>query len=303
MRIVFFGTPFFSAKVLDALLEAKNLVVGVVSKPDKPSGRDLQYKPTPVKALIQEKYPQIPLFQPEKVSDPSFAPTLEALHGDLFVVVAYGEILKDHILNMPKKGCINLHTSLLPHLRGAAPIQRAIMGGDEESGVTIMYLVKKMDAGDIISQTIIPIPQDMTFGELEEAMVKVGISDLLKVIEALNKGEVKGTPQDHEKATFAPKVELEECEINWNLPAKQIHNLVRGVNPYPGAWCWITVRNEKKRLKIFKTRIVSPLQREGWVISCQDGAIELLEVQLEGKKRMMAVDLMRGLDIKRKRPI
>lgn len=305
MKIVFFGTPSFSAVVLEALIEAGHHIVGVISKPDKPKGRDLKLVPTPVKALIAEKYPHVPLWQPEKVSDPSFAPILQTLGADLFVVVAYGEILREHILHMPPSGCINVHTSLLPLLRGAAPIQRAIIEGHAETGVTIMYLVKKMDAGDVISQTTIPIGDDMTFGDLEQEILQRGIGDLLKVLQAFEKGAVKGEPQDHAKATLAPKVELEECEINWNRPAQELHNLVRGVNPYPGAWCWVHVKGEKKRLKIFKTA-THPLSgspgsiitwgKSGLIVGCQEGALELKEVQLEGKKRMTAEELMRGLD-------
>jgi methionyl-tRNA formyltransferase len=302
MKIIFFGTPDFSAKALDYLLENHVEVAAVVSKPDRPKGRSLHLEPTPVKQLIQTKYPGIPLFQPEKVSDPAFAPTLAAFEADLFVVVAYGEIIKSHLLEMPKTACINLHTSLLPALRGAAPIQRAIINGDKVSGVTIMHMSKKMDAGDIIHQSKVDIPPEMTFGELENELLEVGKKDLL---DAILKIETSArTIQNHDLATLAPKVELEECEIKWERPASELHNLVRGVNPEPGAWVWVHIKGEKKRLKVFKTR-VSPLfglpgailkyGNDGFVIGTGENALELIEIQLEGKKRMLSADLMRGI--------
>ena len=305
MRVVFFGTPEFSAKVLDALFEAKINIVGIISKPDKPQGRHLKLTPTPVKALASEKHPEIPLWQPEKVSDPLFAPTLEALKPDLFVVVAYGEILKEHLLTLPRKGCINVHTSLLPKLRGAAPIQRAIMQGEGESGVTIIYLVKQMDAGDILSQRSLEVGPDMTFGELEEAILKLSIPILLEAISSIEAGEAPRVPQDPEKATFAPKVEAEECEVKWERDAAALHNLIRGSNPYPGAWCWAHIKGQKVRLKLFRTRLVSnegkageivSFGKEGWRVACSQGALEILEVQPEGKRRMSTVDFMRGVD-------
>lgn len=306
MRIIFFGTPEFSARTLDFLIESGVSIAAVISKPDKPKGRSREPVPTPVKELLLSKYPHIPLYQPEKVSDLAFKPIIEAEKGDLFVVVAYGEIIKDHLLQMPSRGCINLHTSLLPKFRGAAPLQRAIMQGEKESGVTIMHMVKKMDAGDMITQSKVTIGENMTFGELEEALYQQGSRDLLKVIKAIEAGSVSATPQNHDDMTLAPKVELEECEINWSQSAQSIHNLIRGVNPEPGAWCWITHKGEKKRLKIFKTLLSSVDVPQGslvsspqskWVVGCSEGSLELVEVQLEGKKRMLVDQLKLGLDI------
>lgn len=301
MRIVFFGTPVFSASVLDRLLREGFEVAAVISKPDKPKGRNLHLEPTPVKAYLQEKHPDIPLFQPEKVSDPAFAPTLEAFNADLFVVVAYGEILKQHILDMPKKGCINVHTSLLPKYRGAAPIQRAIMGGESESGATIMHLVRKMDAGAIIRQVRVPIGENMTFAELENEILKAG-SDAL--VEVLKEGKFPETPQDETKATLAPKVELEECEIKWDRPASEIHNLIRGTNPEPGAWTKVKLNGEEKRLKVFSSRIVEgngtpgqilSFNKNGIIIACKEKALQIVELQLEGKKRMLATAWIQGV--------
>lgn len=307
MRVVFFGTPSFSAEVLDFLLQHAINIVAVISKPDRPKGRSGTPVPTPVKTIALKHNPQLPVYQPELVSAPEFAEVLKACEADLFVVVAYGEIIKQHLLDMPKRGCINLHTSLLPKYRGAAPIQRSIINGEIETGVTIMHMVRKMDAGDMIKVVKVPITAEMTFGELEPALCEAGKHALLDVIHAFEKNEPLSTPQDHTQATLAPKIELEDCEIHWDKSAQVIHDLVRGVNPYPGAWCYVNVKGEKKRLKISRTRVVEGNQAEpgtilhpqqmkaNLVIATGDKALELLEVQLEGKKSMSSEEWMRGL--------
>ncbi len=301
MRIVFFGTPSFSAHILERIINEGFDVAAVISKPDKPKGRNLHLEPTAVKAYIQEKQPSIPLFQPEKVSDPSFAPILEQFNADLFVVVAYGEIIKQHILDMPKKGCINVHTSLLPKYRGAAPIQRAIMAGEKESGVTIMHMVKKMDAGDIIRQVKVPITDNTTYEDLEASLLKAGADALVEVIK---EGTFPHIPQDESLVTFAPKVELEECEINWDKSAEDIHNLIRGSNPEPGAWVRVKIKDETKRLKIFQSQVVNERGKPGQilafhknslVVACKEKALQIIELQLEGKKRVHASQWIQGV--------
>lgn len=306
MRIVFFGTPVVAAKVLDYLLKNQVDVAAVVSKPDRPKGRSGVPVPTPVKETALAFNPNIPVYQPEFVSAPEFAGVLKPYEADLFVVVAYGEMMKEHLLQMPRSGCINLHYSLLPKYRGAAPMQHSIIQGESETGVTVLHMVKKMDAGDIIERVKVPIGPETTFGELENILSETGKKALLKAIHAFEKGEPPRTAQDHDQATFAPKIELEDCEIIWNRPAQELHNLVRGVNPYPGAWCTVEVKGEKKRLKISRTRVVpseraSPgtqlhaSQTKGnLLIATGDQALELLEVQLEGKKSMTSAELVRG---------
>lgn len=307
MRVVYFGTPLFAAHVLEYLLDHQVDIVAVISKPDRPKGRSGTAVPTPVKVMAHAKNPQMPVFQPEIVSAPEFTEILNAFDADLFVVVAYGEIIKQHLLDMPRKACINLHGSLLPKYRGAAPIQRCIIDGETESGVTIMHMAKKMDAGDMISKVVVPISPELTFGELESSLCEVGKKALLEVIHSFEKGEHPGVSQDHSQATFASKIELEDCEIKWELPAQVLHNLVRGVNPYPGAWCYVHVKGEKKRLKINRTKIIScdktipgtlinAHQNKGnLLIATGDQALELLEVQLEGKKSMSSEELTRGI--------
>ncbi len=304
MKIIFFGTPAFSAKVLEFLLDHHVPICAVVTKPDRPVGRGRHPVPVPVKSVIHQKSLDIPLFQPEVVSSPDFYPILRQFEPDLFVVVAYGEILKTELLNMPVKGCINLHASLLPKYRGAAPIQRAIINGEKESGVTIMHLAKKMDAGDMIESFPIPITEEMNYGELERKICDKGSELLLKVIQDFERGVIKRIPQEHSLATYAPKIELEDCEIKWDLPAEVLHNLIRGVNPEPGAWAWLEVKGQPKRLKIYSSRVIQEadlkqgefvVHGQNVLVGCKSGAIELLEVQLEGKKRMKAADLFRGL--------
>lgn len=305
MQIVYFGTPQFAATVLQYLIDHQVKVAAVITKPDRPKGRSGDPVPTPVKLVAQAQNPPIPVYQPELVSAPEFADTLRAYPADLFVVVAYGEIIKQHILDMPSKGCINVHASLLPKYRGAAPIQRSIIDGENETGVTIMYMVKKMDAGDIIKTVKVPIGPNTTYGELEKMLCDAGSQALLEVIRQFEQGTVQRAEQDHSKATLAPKIELEDCEIKWTLPAKTIHNLVRGVNPHPGAWCFVKIRNQEKRLKILSTRVIEDRSglpgtllsfgKEGLVVACGEGALQILELQLEGKKAMPAEELMRGL--------
>lgn len=307
MKIIFFGTPYFAAEVLKHLLENGVNVVAVVTKPDKAQGRSGTPMPTPVKLVAQDHQPPLPIHQPEIVSDLEYAPLLKKYDADLFVVVAYGEIMKQHLLDMPKVGCINLHASILPKYRGAAPIQQCLIKGETESGVSIMHMAKKMDAGDVIRIVKVPIDSEMTYGELEKSLLHTGSKALLETIRDFEKGIINRQPQDHSQATFAPKIELEDCQIHWNLPAQTIHNLVRGVNPHPGAWCFVEIKGQKKRLKIFKTKVVNDVigkpgeilvsNKENLIIGCSQGSLSLLELQLEGKKPMPATDLLRGIPI------
>lgn len=308
MRVIFFGTPPFAADVLQYLLDQGVNIVAVVSKPDRPKGRSKALVPTSVKIIAENHSSFLPVHQPERASSPNFAALLSAYSADLFVVVAYGEIISQQLLDIPRFGSINLHASLLPKHRGAAPIQRAILQGEKESGVTIMHMVKKMDAGDMIKNVVVSIEPDMTYGELEKLLCESGKIAFLEVIQQFEKGLPASVPQDHSLATIAPKIELEDCEIDWTQSAQSIHNLVRGVNPFPGAWCYVSIRGEKKRLKIYSTRILFENEsvnpgailnkldlKNNLVLSTGDQALELLEVQLEGKKIMSSADLIRGV--------
>lgn len=306
MKIVYFGTPQFAAEVLSYLLENGISVAAVITKPDKAQGRSKELLPTPVKETALKH--GIPVHQPEIVSTLEFAPTLSTYNADLFVVVAYGEIIKQHLLDMPKLGCINLHASLLPKYRGAAPIQRCIINGETESGVSIIYMARKMDAGDIIQMSKVSIGPDTSYGELQDLLCRAGAQTLLKVIRDFEKGIVHRIPQQHEEATLAPKLELEDCELDWNRPAQELHNLVRGVFPFPGAWCYVVVKGQKLRLKILKATIERISHKEvsgrflaygkdGVVVACGEQALRLIQVQLEGKKVMHAEELARGIQL------
>jgi len=306
MKVVFFGTPSFAAEVLDFLLQKGVEIVAIISKPDRAKGRVRTPVFTSVKFLAM-KYPHIPIHQPETVSDPAFTQILQDYQADLFVVVAYGEIIKQHLLDMPPLGCINLHASLLPKYRGAAPIQRCIIGGETETGVTIMHMVRKMDAGDMILSVKVPIGPETNFGEIEQTLCNIGKEALLEVIFNTSSNSLTRIPQNHELATLAPKIELEDCEIKWDMPAENIHNLVRGVNPHPGAWCFIRLRQDQKRLKINRTRVIpyadlvpgtilNPQNLNvNLIIATGNQALEFLEVQLEGRKPMSSAEFMRGI--------
>jgi methionyl-tRNA formyltransferase len=299
MKIVFFGTPQFAALDLEYLLDHGVEVVAVVTQPDRPKGRSLQMTPSAVKALVLSKAPHIPILQPEKATEGLFLNELAALNADLFVVVAYGQILSQKLLDIPPLGCINVHASLLPKLRGAAPIQRAILTGETETGIAIQKMVRQLDAGDVIAVAKIPIGPDMTFGELEKALNDLSKPLLLEVIHKYAHGIPNATPQDQLLATYASKIELEEGEISWQNPACQIHNLIRAFSPRPGAWCWVQLGNDRKRLKILRSTLASGQGTPGEVLSlgviaCGEGAIRLVEVQPEGKKAMAAADWFRG---------
>jgi methionyl-tRNA formyltransferase len=300
VKIIFFGTPQFAAEVLRYLLDHKVEIVAVVTQPDRPKGRSLQLTPSPVKLLAQEKASHIPIFQPVKASQEPFLQDLTSLDADLYVVVAFGQILSQKLLDIPPLGCINVHTSLLPKYRGAAPIQRAIMAGETETGVSIQKMVRQLDAGDVIATAKTEIFPDATFGELEERLIHLSQPLLLDVLTAYEKRIPEAIPQDSNLVTYASKIELEEGEINWKRPSQEIHNLIRAFSPRPGAWCWLYSVDAKKRLKILRSKWVDRRGPPGEIslhepiVTCGEGAIQLLEVQPEGKKVMKASDWLRG---------
>lgn len=299
MKILFFGTPSFAAEILRYLLDRSVSVAAVVTQPDRPKGRSLQLTPSPVKQLALEK--NLPILQPEKASQESFLQELIAFQADLFVVVAYGQILSQKLLDIPPLGCINVHASLLPKYRGAAPIQRCLMAGDTETGIAIQKMVRQLDAGDVIATSKMAIPLEMTAGELEKNLIDLAKGSLLEVLHAFERGTPPAAPQDPSQVTYASKITLEEGEIDWHRPALDLHNLIRAFSPRPGAWCWIHQGEERKRLKILRSRsLVTPKGSPGHlftpegIVACGQGALQLLEVQPEGKKAMSATDWLRG---------
>lgn len=299
MKIVFFGTPLFAAEILQDLLERKVSIEAIITQPDRPKGRSGVPTPSPVKEIGQKA--GIPILQPEKAFQEEFLKQLAAFGADLYVVVAFGQILPQRLLDQAPLGCINVHASLLPLYRGAAPMQRSLMDGVKETGVSIQKMVRQLDAGDVIAEARIAVSEEMTFGELQKELCDLSKPLLYSVIRSYEKGIPLATPQDPTQVTMAPKIGTEECEIDWSWPAEKIHNKVRALSPRPGAWCWIEIDGERKRLKILRTKCLSnggvPRQvsiKESFVC-CGSGAIRLLEIQPEGKKAMFAADWLRGL--------
>ncbi len=303
MNIVYFGTPWFAAHILEYIAKTWGAPCAIVTKEDKPIGRSSKLIPPPVKQVADNVLPGVPVFQPSKVSTQEMEEVLKKLNPDLFVVVAYGEIVSKNILNLPRLGCINVHASLLPKLRGASPIQQAIIEGHAVSGVTIMEMVEKMDAGDIISTAEVPISDEMTAGELEAKLCEISCPLLCDVLEKFERGEVKKKAQDHTQATYVKKILSQHCKIDWTRSAQEIHNLVRGLQPRPGAWTEVGVGTQVKRLKIHKTVVVDmPAQpkeiieysKDRILVGTGDGALQLLSLQPEGKKAMSARDFVLG---------
>ncbi len=304
MRIIFFGTSSFSVGILECLISSGHSIEAIVTRPDRPRGRDLKLQPCPVKEFSMKVLSNIPVFQPEKASTDLFCEELKKFNPDLFLVVAYGEIIKSNLLSIPSKGCVNIHTSLLPEYRGAAPIQRCIMDGKEFSGVTFMEMVLKMDAGDILKQEIVPILPEMNVIELEAALLsaaKQSLPDLLCNFDEYYAGKKK---QDESKVTFAAKISPEDCVIDWEKSVESIHNQIRAVSPFPGAFIKLQFGLEIKRLKILSSKIhKGPIEKIGVLfvdrtsikISCKEGLLELLFVQLEGKKAMKTEEFLRGV--------
>lgn len=282
------------------MLQEKIDVVAVVTKPDKPQGRSSTPVPPPVKVVAEGA--GIPVYQPLKASTVEFADTLRAFDPDLFVVVAYSEIFKEILLELPRLDCINVHASLLPKYRGAAPIHRSVMAGDSETGVTIMSMAKELDAGEILGVGKVSLGPDMTTGELFDVLAQIGAVELLKVLKAFEKGEVQRQKQDPTLVTYAPKVTPAEGQIDWKKSALLLHNHIRGMTPKPGAWCWVEIQGQRKKLLIKKTKVElqkngepgKVLPENGLVIACGEGALQILELQLEGKKAMLVSDFLRG---------
>ena len=308
MKIVFFGTPDFAADIFLQLLDRGVEIAAVVTKPDKVKGRSGTPSPPPLKVAALQRAPQIPIYQPELASAPEFAASLAQHQADLFIVVAYGEIIKQHLLDMPKLGCINVHGSLLPKYRGAAPIQRCLIEGESQTGVTIMHMVRKMDAGDIIELAKMDIPPDMTAAELEPALRLLGAAALLEVIAEFERGVIRHIPQDASQVTYAAKIEQADGEILWDRAARQLHNLMRGVTPHPGAWCTVLLHGQVKRLKLFGSHFVAGVSgkpgqimgydAQGMLVACGSDGLRIAEVQPEGKRKMTAQEFILGYAVR-----
>lgn len=299
MRVIFMGTPDFAVPSLEALL-TKHEVVLVVTQPDKPKGRGKKMVPTPVKACALEH--GIPVLQPEKVKEPEFVEQLRSYEPDLIAVTAFGQILSEPILEMPKYGCINVHGSLLPKYRGAAPMQWSIIDGEKVTGITTMYMAKGLDSGDILLKAEVEITDEDTFATIHDKMAVTGANLLLDTLDQLEAGTLERIPQDHDAATYAPMITKETGHIDWSKNRQDIINLIRGLNPVPAAY---TIYEEEV-LKIFGA-VISDVQaddaangeivavvKKGFVVKCGDGCLLITEVQARGGKRMMTDAYLRG---------
>ncbi len=301
LRIIYMGTPVFAVASLDALVKAGCQIVAVVTAPDKPGGRGMALQQSPVKQYALEN--NLPVLQPEKLRDPSFLQELKSFDADLQVCVAF-RMLPELVWNMPPMGTINLHGSLLPQYRGAAPINWAVINGETETGVTTFKLKHEIDTGNILLQESFPITGEDTAGTVHDRMMQVGARLLLETVKGLAEGSLKETPQvinSHESIRHAPKIFTETCLIDPTQTTEKVFNLVRGLSPYPAAFTYLG----DKKLKIFRCKktgrkpAVAPgeFETDGktWLgLACTDGLLELLEIQLEGKKRMSAEDFLRG---------
>lgn len=299
MRVIFMGTPDFAVPSLEALL-TKHEVVLVVTQPDKPKGRGKKMVPTPVKACALEH--GIPVLQPEKVKEPEFVEQLRSYEPDLIAVTAFGQILSEPILEMPKYGCINVHGSLLPKYRGAAPMQWSIIDGEKVTGITTMYMAKGLDSGDMLLKAEVEITDEDTFATIHDKMAVTGASLLLDTLDQLEAGTLERIPQDHDAATYAPMITKETGHIDWSKNRQDIINLIRGLNPVPAAY---TIYEEEV-LKIFGASLsdvqansaangeIVAVVKKGFVVKCGDGCLLITEVQARGGKRMMTDAYLRG---------
>ena len=299
MKLLFLGTAEFACPSLEALLVSPHELLGVVTQPDRPRGRGQKWIFSPVKSIALKA--NLPVYQPEKVRGPGILETLESLRPELMIVVAYGQILSAAVLAIPPRGCVNVHGSLLPKYRGAAPIARAIQGGENQTGITTMLMDPGMDTGPILLTERTEITEEDTSGSLHDRLSRIGASLLLRTLEGLEMNTLTPQPQDHSQATYAPKIEKEEAGIRWDSPARQVFNLIRAFDPWPGAFTLWSGR----MLKLFRPCLVegevkeSPgtiLQAsgEGLDIAASGGHLLIREAQLESRPRMRVGEFLRG---------
>lgn len=302
MKIMFMGTPDFAAVTLRELCEKGYDVRGVVSQPDKPKGRGMSVMPTPVKAVAMEY--DIPTFQPDSLKHFELQPFLEEIDPDIIIVVAYGKILPEYVLNYPKYGCVNGHASILPEYRGAAPIQRVIIDGKKETGVTAMYMEKGLDTGNIILVEKIAIDDNDTAETLHDKLAVLGAEVLIKTIERFKAGDFSSIKQDDSKATYAAMLTKAEGEIVWDKTCDEVYNLIRGMDSWPMAYTYymgkrfVPYECEKVEAEGIPGEIVE-VNREGFIVACSKGAIKIKAVKFDGKKRMSVKDYLVGNKIEK----
>ncbi len=299
MVIVFFGTPAFAVPVLEALLASAHSVAAAVTQPDRPRGRGQKMTPSPVKETAVASTMHV--LQPESVKAPGFASQLRAFDADIAVVAAYGQILTQQLLDIPRLGMVNVHASLLPRYRGAAPVHRAVINGDTETGVTIMKMVKALDAGPMLSAERVAIGAEQTSDELERELARVGAALLVRTLDDIAAGRVHETPQDDSAATYAPRLTKDDGRVDWRWPAGRIHNLIRGLHPWPH----VSVLAGGKRLILHRSRPAPEMSAgtpgtileatpERIRVATGSGTLDLLELQAEGRRPMPVRDFLAG---------
>ena len=300
MKILFMGTPDFAATILRALVESGEEICGVVTQPDKPKGRGYQLTPPPVKVLAEEK--GLSVYQPQTLRDDAFMELLRELDPELIIVAAYGKILPKSVLDYPKYGCVNAHASLLPKYRGAAPIQRAIMDGETETGVTAMYMAEGLDTGDMILTVKIAIEETDDFETVHDKLAEAGAEAMLRTVEQLKNGTAEAVPQEDAQSTYAAKITKDDCVLDFSGNVREIYNRIRGLSPFPLAFCRTP---DGKLLKIVSARLTdrSSSAPDGEVVSLDGGVIavaagggilEITGVLPEGKGRMKSSDFING---------
>ena len=302
MRIVFMGTPDFSVPVLDALIEAGHEIAGVVTQPDKPKGRGKAVAMTPVKEKALEH--GLSVYQPLKVRTPEFVQVLRELKPDVMVVVAFGQILTKEVLDIPPLGCVNVHASLLPKYRGAAPIQWAVIDGEKETGVTTMMMDEGIDTGDMLEKEIVPIEDEETGDSLHDKLMAAGARLIVSTLKKIQDGTIERTPQTDEETCYARMLDKDMGDVDWSLDAHAIERLVRGLNSWPGTY----TKWNGKTVKIWKAKAVDReyegalgeavyVDKETILVKTGKGCLSLLELQPEGKKRMAADAFLRGYPV------
>jgi methionyl-tRNA formyltransferase len=301
MRVIFMGTPEFALPTLEGLIDSGVKIVGVFTQPDRPKGRGRKLEPSPVKRLAEEH--GLPVFQPERLRDKDAIKQVRSLKPDLVVVVAYGQILPQEVLDIPKYGCVNVHASLLPRHRGAAPINKAIIDGDPMTGVTTMQMDAGLDTGDMLVKKSISIFPNENAGELHDRLAQLGREAMEETLARLCAGTLSPQKQDDSRSSYAPMLKKEDGLIDWKRPAAAIHNQVRGLYPWPGAFTHL----DGEVLKIADTRIADTsgnpgeilvLENSGVVVACGEGALQIRRLQLPGKKMLPAADFLRGVKLK-----
>jgi methionyl-tRNA formyltransferase len=312
MRVIFMGTPQYAVPFLQSLLDQGEEVAGVVTMPDKPVGRKQEIKEPPVKELARKK--NIPVFQPAKINEAGSLEALKNLDPDLAVVVGFGQILSQKLLDLPKQGTINVHFSLLPKYRGASPIQAAIINGEEKTGISTMFLVKKLDSGPVLLQREIPIDPKDTAVTLTEKLAKIGVEVLKDTVALIKQGKAEAKVQDESQSSYAPLLDKESGSIDWNKNSKELYNFVRGMYPWPGAFTFFEHGGKKHLLKVWEAEevprielnhkascsgtILDVLKNHGFAVKCGQGGLLLTKVQAEGGKVMPAYNFVIGHHLK-----